>query len=172
VSVKSPARQAGTAVSDAPENDSEDAARAGEARDPGHWLYRLSSDEWLAAAETELRHAADALARRAHRPGITHARRAAGMAWNAVLARAFDERFGRSYMDHVVALAGDDVVALAQWPDDDASIPSAVRDAARLLRDTPAAPAPLITIGKPDRSALEAAKTIVDFARAQLAPRI
>lgn len=126
-------------------------------RDPGHWLYRLDAAEWLAAAETELAHTQEKLLHRSVRPGITHARRAAGMAWNAVLVTALDERYGRSYMDHVVALA--------QTPDDDATIPSEVRAAAQLLRDTPATPPQLIAIGKPDMRALEAAKTIVDFAR-------
>ena len=128
-------------------------------RDPGNWLHRLDAAEWLAAAETELAHAQEKLSRRSVRPGVTHARRAAGMAWNAVLvtAPAPDERYGRSYMDHVVALA--------QAPADDASIPAEVRAAAQELRDTPAAPLPLITIGKPDMSALEAATTIVAFAR-------
>jgi len=125
--------------------------------DPGHWLHRLDAAEWLAAAATELAHAEEKLSRRSVRPGVTHARRAAGMAWNAVLITAPDERYGRSYMEHVVALA--------QAPDDDASIPAAVRDAARLLRETPAMPPQLITIGKPDMSSLDAAKTIVEFAR-------
>ena len=42
------------------------------------------------------------------------------------------------------------------------------RGAARLLRDTPAQPPALIAIGKPDMSALDAAKAIVEFARAQV----
>ena len=128
--------------------------------DPGHWLHRLDAAEWLAAAATELAHAEEKLSRRSLRPGVTHARRAAGMAWNAVLVTAPDDRYGRSYMDHVVALA--------QTPDDDASIPAGVRGAARLLRDTPAQPPALIAIGKPDMSALEAAKAIFEFARAQV----
>jgi hypothetical protein len=128
--------------------------------DPGHWLHRLDAAEWLAAADTELARAEEKLSHRAVRPGVTHARRAAGMAWNAVLVKAPDERYGRSYMDHVVALA--------QAPDDDPSIPAAVRAAARLLRDTPATPPQLIAIGKPDLSALEAARAIVDFARARV----
>ena len=82
------------------------------------------------------------------------------MAWNAVLVTAPDERYGRSYMEHVVALA--------QTADGDASIPADVRAAARLLRDTPAAPPALITLGKPDMSALEAATAIVDFARGRV----
>ena len=129
--------------------------------DPGHWLHRLDAAEWLAAAATELAHAEEKLAHRSVRPGVTHARRAAGMAWNAVLVIAPDERYGRSYMDHVVALA--------QTPDDDPAIPADVRAAARALRETPTAPPQLITIGKPDMSALDAAKTIVEFARSRAA---
>ena len=130
-------------------------------RDPGHWLHRLDAAEWLAAAATELAHCEEKLSHRSVRAGVTHARRAAGMAWNAVLVATPDDRYGRSYMEHVVALA--------QAPDDDPEITAAVRDAARLLRETPAAPPALITIGKPDLAALEAARAIVDFARARVA---
>jgi hypothetical protein len=129
-------------------------------RDPGHWLHRLDAGEWLAAAATELGHAREKLTARAVRAGVTHARRAAGMAWNAMLVTAPDERYGRSYMDHVVALAS--------APDGDPSIPAPVRDAARMLRDTPSLPPQLITIGKPDMTALDAAATIVEFVRARV----
>jgi hypothetical protein len=127
--------------------------------DPGHWLQRLDAAEWLAAASTELSLAHEKLSQRSVRPGITHARRAAGMAWNAVLVTAPDERYGRSYMDHVVALAA--------TADDDASIPDEVRAAARQLRDTPPQTSGLITIGKPDMAAHDAAQTIVAYARAR-----
>jgi hypothetical protein len=85
------------------------------------------------------------------------------MAWNAVLTAAADgedalvARFGRSYMDHVAALAG--------APD----VPADVRSAAAFLRDTPPAPPTLITLGKPgepDMRALDAARTIVAHAAA------
>ena len=141
--------------------------------EPEHWLYRLSPDEWLRAADHELALCAEALQRRAIRPGVTHARRAAGMAWNAVLAGAAPaadeqagpraethpawERYGRSYMDHVKALA-DDAATADGVPDD-------ARAAARILRDTPPAPPTLIALGKPDLRALEAARTLVAYAR-------
>jgi hypothetical protein len=126
-------------------------------RDPSHWLHRLLPAEWLAAAQTEIEHAAAALGRRAVRPAVTHARRAAGMAWNAVLALAPDERFGRSYMEHVAALC--------QYE----AAPDEVRAAAQALRDTaPVAPA-LVTLGKPDLRALDAARTVIAFARARVA---
>jgi len=123
--------------------------------DPSHWLHRLTAEEWLAAADSELRHCEETLRRRAVRAGVTHARRAAGMAWNAVLAAAPapDEKFGRSYMDHVVALAADD------------GAPEQIRAAARALRETPAAPPQLIAIGKPDLTVLDQARRIVEYAR-------
>jgi hypothetical protein len=83
------------------------------------------------------------------------------MAWNAVLATAPDPegpenaRYGRSYMDHVVALA-------SSKDEDDA--PAEVRAAAQRLRDTAPRPPELVTIGKPDLAPLEAARTIVAYA--------
>ncbi len=124
--------------------------------DPTHWLRRFDADEWLLAADTELRHCEETLARRAVRPAVTHARRAAGMAWNAVLVLTADsaaaEKFGRSYMDHVVALT---TAAL---------IPDEIRAAARTLRETPPVAPELITLGKPDMRVLEEARRIVAYA--------
>jgi hypothetical protein len=126
--------------------------------DPAHWLHRLTAEEWLAAAATELGHAEAALAQRSVRPGVAHARRAAGMAWNAVLVVHPDERAGRSYMEHVVALSGD------------LSVPDDVRAAAQRLRETPARQPELITLGKPDLGPAHDARTIADFARRRLTP--
>ena len=126
-------------------------------KDPGHWLYRFTVEEWLAAAENELRLCAEALGRRAFRPGVTLARRAAGMAWNAVLIAQPHEmnRAGRSYMEHIAALADDDAA-----PDD-------LRAAARELRDTPPAAPTLIKLGAPsiNMAPLEAATRVVAHAR-------
>jgi HEPN domain-containing protein len=126
--------------------------------DPTHWLHRLTAEEWLAAAATELAHAEAALARRAFRPGVTHARRAAGMAWNAVLVAHPDARAGRSYMEHVVALSSD------------GAVPEEIRAAASRLRDTPARPPELVTLGKPDLSPAHDARAIADHARRILTP--
>ncbi len=126
--------------------------------DPAHWLHRLTAEEWLAAAATEIAHAEAALARRAARPGVTHARRAAGMAWNAVLAAHPDERAGRSYMEHVVALAGD------------ATVPDEIRAAAERLRDTPAVPPELVELGAPDLGPANDARTILEHARRSASP--
>jgi hypothetical protein len=130
---------------------------AGDGIDPHHWLHRLTAAGWLAAADTELENCQQALSRRAARPGVTHARRAAGMAVNAVLVLREDPRMGRSYMEHVVALT------------DDPAAPDEVRTAATLLRSTPAAPPVLLTLGKPDLRVWEAARVIVDWARTEVA---
>jgi hypothetical protein len=131
-------------------------------RDPAHWLYRLSPAEWLAAADNDLAQAFEALRRRAARPGVVHARRAAGMAWNAALVDMPEPEqapYGRSYMEHVLALAADGSGA-----------PDAVRAAARRLRDTPPAPPELVSI-HPDLGTAEAARVVVEHARAVVAAR-
>jgi HEPN domain-containing protein len=124
------------------------------AKDPAHWLYRLDPHEWLAAAATDLAQGRAALQRRAVRPAVTHARRAAGMAANAVLWLEEHPAWGRSYMEHVAALV------------DDADVPTAVRDAARLLRETPPQAPALVKLGSPDPAPLDAAQAILDWAQA------
>lgn len=79
-------------------------------RDPEHWLYRLTADEWLRAADNELNQARQAFTGRQQRTGVTYARRAAGMALNALLWGAPDESYGRSYMDHLGAFSQDPAV--------------------------------------------------------------
>ena len=123
--------------------------------DPAHWLHRLTAEEWLAAAATEIAHAEAALARRAHRPGVTHARRAAGMAWNAVLTRHPDDSAGRSYMEHVVALSKS------------ATVPDEIRAAAQRLRETPARPPSLLTLGRPSSTPSDNPSRNPDLAPAQ-----
>lgn len=99
------------------------------------WLARLDAPGWLAAAETELAHAGANAGRR--RTALTHARRAGGMALNAVLmARATEpvdhaSVWGRSYLDHLRQIA--DQAPLLGLPD-------AARDAARVLVETPIMP--------------------------------
>ena len=53
-----------------------------------HWLWRLDADAWLRAASTEL--AACEAHLDSRRTAVTHARRAAGMALNAVLVTLGD----------------------------------------------------------------------------------
>ena len=130
--------------------------------DPAHWLHRLTAEEWLAAATTELAHAETAVASHVKRTGLAHARRAAGMAWNAVLIHHPDERAGRSYMEHVVALC------------DDAAAPDGVRAAARELKNASMTRPALVTLAppgvNPDLAMVRAARTIVEHARRVVTP--
>ncbi len=123
--------------------------------DAAHWLYRLSAEDWLRAAEAELASASAALTARRQREGLTYARRAAGMAWNAVLVRALDESYGRSYMDHLRALAAD-----ARRPDD-------VRAAALALLEAKMA-LELVPLGPGSTALADAAALVVARARAEV----
>jgi hypothetical protein len=131
----------------------------GAGHDPDHWLYRLTAAEWVAAARNELDQARAALARRAIRPGVTHARRAAGMALNATLILTPDPRLGRSYMDHIQSLAAS--------PD----APPLLTAAATLLRDTPPLPPELIKLAAPDTRVVDAAEAIVSWVEATVRGR-
>ena len=78
--------------------------------DDEHWLFRLESAGWIAAARGEIVRGHSLLASRSHRRTVvTHARRAAGMALNAVLVQwTSQERetvWGRSYLEHLRAVA-------------------------------------------------------------------
>lgn len=128
-------------------------------KDPNHWLYRLTADEWLRAADNELQQARTAFAGKHQRTGVTHARRAAGMAINAVLCGAPDEAYGRSYMEHLQALGRD------------AAVGEELRQAAMWLLQMPLVPE-LVTLGpRGDVSLAEPAASIVAYARSVLAPR-
>jgi HEPN domain-containing protein len=128
--------------------------------DPTHWLHRLTPAEWLGAAANELAQATAALDRRAARPALAHARRAAGMAWNAVLIDHPDPGAGRSYMEHLVALA-------AGGPDE-------IRAAAKVLCQAPSTQPPLIRLRapgeEPGRDLVQAARVILDHATRVVAP--
>jgi HEPN domain-containing protein len=124
-------------------------------RDPNHWLHRLDAEEWLRAADNELARAEEALLHKQQRPGVAGARRAAGMAWNAVLTRldeAVAEHWGRSYMDHLRVLASDE------------GCDATVRAAAQSLLEAPLA-TNVIPLGKGDTRLAAAAGVIVAEAR-------
>ena len=79
------------------------------------------------------------------------------MALNALLSLQPSADYGRSYMEHVIALSIDPTAA------------TEVRQAAQALRDTPAAPSALVQIGRPDMSALDKARLILDYVRNRVA---
>jgi hypothetical protein len=97
-------------------------------RDEAHWLLRLSPNEWIAAGLGELSRAEKALAAGSARAGFVGVKRAAGMALNGALIVEPDEGWGRTYVEHVQALARDE------------RVPLAVRDACKtVLEATPPA---------------------------------
>jgi HEPN domain-containing protein len=126
-------------------------------RDPHHWLYRFDAEEWLRAAENELNRAEAALGHKQQRAGVAGARRAAGMAWNAVLWLSLDEKYGRSYMEHLQALAVD------------VSVPEAVKLAAGALVAAPLQ-SEVVPLGRGDTRLADAARTIVAHARQRVSP--
>ncbi len=146
-----------------------------EAIDPRatHWLWRLDADAWLRAASTELTAGEAHLDSR--RTAVTHARRAAGMALNAVLvtlgdtlgdtlgehdSEAPEQRWGRSYIDHLRALA--DADERRRHP-----LAATTQAAAARLLAIPVVPGPaLVQLGRGPHSAaqqaLTAAREILD----------
>ena len=128
------------------------------AKDPEHWLYRFSAEEWLQAAENELGRAAQALETKQHRAGVTQALRAAGMAWNAVLVTSGDETgYGRSYRDHLDVLARDP------------SVPESVRQAAQTIAGAPLS-AQVVALGRGDVTMARHAAIIIEHARLRTLP--
>jgi HEPN domain-containing protein len=120
-------------------------------RDPGHWLMRLSPDEWIRAALGELARAEHAWAQRGDmRSGATGAKRAAGMALNGALIVEPDEAWGRTYLEHLEALARD------------TRVPEAVRAASRRVLEagSPLAGGALVNLRTP-----RSHEPVVDAAR-------
>jgi HEPN domain-containing protein len=93
-------------------------------RDPADWLRRFSPDEWIAAAMGELRRAEDAYKRSDARAGLAGCKRAAGMALNGALIVEPNPAWGRTYVEHVEALAREE------------KVPEAVRAACKVVLET------------------------------------
>lgn len=124
------------------------------ARDPGHWLLRLSPDEWIRAALGEVERASAAYGRGDSRAGASGVKRAAGMALNGALIVEPDDRWGRSYVEHVQALSCDD------------RVPDAVRVACRAVLDAGGPGGEVIVLRTPrtGEAAVEAAKDVIAHA--------
>ena len=123
-------------------------------RDPEHWLRRFSPDEWIRAALGELRRAEAAWERGDARSGAAGVKRAAGMALNAALIVEPDERWGRTYVEHVEALGRDE------------HVPQAVREACRVVLETRPPSGDVVSLRTPrgHTAVLEAARDIVAHA--------
>ena len=127
-------------------------------RDEAHWLFKLSPDEWIRAATGELRRAEEAYRRKNGRAGLAGARRAAGMGLNAALIIEPNDAWGRSYMDHLLALKGDASELL----------PERVREACAVLLETPLPGGELVALrtSGADEKVLEAARDVIAHAYA------
>ncbi len=123
-------------------------------RDDGHWLHKLSPDEWIRAAMGELARAEEAYARKNGRAGLAGARRAAGMALNGALSVEPNEAWGRSYVDHLHAVAKEEAA------------PARVREACRILLETPLPGGELVALrtANADGRVLEAARDVAAHA--------
>ena len=121
-------------------------------KDPNHWLFRFDREEWLKAAQHELAECLRALNAGARKQSVAYARRAAGMALNAVLVDFPDDSWGRSYMDHLQAIARNE------------QTPEEVRVAAAALLTAPLDAPRLIPIGgKSDDGLAKAAERILSW---------
>ncbi len=129
------------------------------ARDKEHWLRKLSPDEWIRAAMGEMRRAEEAYARRSVRAGLAGARRAAGMALNGALIVAPDASWGRTYIEHLLALRNAK------------DAPAAVRAAATTLMEAAPLAGQLVVLRSKDQDqrVVEAAKDVIAHAYAVVA---
>jgi HEPN domain-containing protein len=123
-------------------------------RDPTDWLRRLSPDEWIRAALGELQRATAAYESGNPRAGAAGIKRAAGMALNGALIVEPDPGWGRSYVEHVQALAKD------------ARVPEAVRAACRVVLDAKPPEGALVPLRTPrsHEPVLEATRDVIAHA--------
>jgi hypothetical protein len=125
-------------------------------KDPGHWLTRLSPDEWIQAALQELRRAEARLRANDLSAALAGCKRAAGMALNGALIVEPNESWGRSYVDHVFALSRD------------MSVPERVRAACNELASSHPPGADILTLRSPrsDEKVMDAARDVMAHAYA------
>lgn len=125
-------------------------------KDKAHWLHRLAPDEWIRAALGELRRAEEAYGRNDVKAGVAGAKRAAGMALNGALILEPNEAWGRSYVEHVAAVAKDE------------SVPAQVRAGCKLLVEVKMPSSDLLGLRSKagDTRVLEAVKDVIAHAYA------
>jgi len=125
-------------------------------RDPDDWLRRFSPDEWISAALAEVRRAEEAFRAKNARAGVAGCKRAAGMALNAALIVAPKHAWGRTYVEHVEALAKDD------------DAPEPVRAACLTVLGAPMPGGAVVALRTPssDERVLEATKDVMAHAYA------
>jgi len=128
----------------------------GYVRDPNHWLHKFSPDEWIHASLAELRRAEERVKANDLSAGLAGCKRAAGMALNGALIVEPNEAWGRSFVDHVAALARDE------------SVPERVREACQELVTSRPPGADILRLRSPrsDERLLDAARDVMAHAYA------
>lgn len=123
-------------------------------RDPNDWLRKLSPDEWIRAALGDLRRAEEAFKANNPRAGIAGCKRAAGMALNGALILEPNDAWGRTYVEHVVALAKD------------TTVPERVRAACDVIANAQPPASNLVTLRTPKwiENVLEATRDVIAHA--------
>lgn len=120
------------------------------------WLARQSPEAWIRQGLGELQRAEARLGAHDRTAAVLGLRRAAGMALNGALSVRW-RAWGRTYVEHLRALAADD------------EVPEAVRQAARFLNDVSVDKQPnVVRLTPPSEGArwVEAAKTVMAHAYA------
>ena len=120
------------------------------------WLTRFSAQGWIERSLQELSLAQQAFANRSPPAAAAALKRAAGMALNGALRIVPREDWGRSYVEHLQALASD------------AAVPRLVADAAQALLAFAPQPGSIVLLRSPaqDERLLEAARTVMAHAYA------
>jgi hypothetical protein len=118
------------------------------------WLTKLSPNEWISAALGELSRAEAAYSRNDARAGIVGCKRAAGMALNGALSVEPNEAWGRTYIEHVEALAKD------------GGVPEAVRASCKVVLEAtpPTSTLAALRTKSGDTKVLEAARDVIAHA--------
>ena len=125
-------------------------------RDPNDWLRRQSPAEWIRAALGEASRAEEASRAKNSRAFVTGAKRAAGMALNAVLLLESKDDWGRSYIEHLQGLVTD------------TTAPDAVRSAAKTVLEAAPPSAQLVSLRTKgaDERVLDACRDVIAHAYA------
>ena len=118
------------------------------------WLTKLSPKEWISAALGELARAEAAYARSDPRGGIAGCKRAAGMALNGALSVEPNAGWGRTYVEHLDALAKD------------AGVPEAVGASCKAVLDAkaPTSALAMLRTKSGDAKVVEAARDVIAHA--------
>ena len=125
-------------------------------KDPSHWLFKLTPDEWIRAAMKELRSAEAAYRANDAKAGLASCRRGAGMALNAALIAEPNDAWKRTYVEHLEAVAKDK------------EVPAAVSGACRALLEAQPPGPNLVMLRSPALNVrlVEAARDVVAHAYA------